>query len=221
MRELDTLQEQRNLIEKLVKSNNKFSGNEDLLEDFCSETYKRSYSLFESLDSDRLESYIAKVANTAILNVLKDSGRIRRRANKYVSTNEIPVSPVLSKPSEKEEKFIDATSAKEVKIQETVKITEEVISVTSVEPVVLYDIPDPKASFEEKIVRKDLLQKVVDIVLVAQKNQPEKELLKIFYLRYIKEMKQKDIAKIVNISQSEVSKRLLDIADIVKVHFNK
>ena len=64
-----------------------------------------------------------------------------------------------------------------------------------------------------------MLQKVVDIVLVAQKNQPEKEYLKIFYLRYVREMKQKEIAKETNLSQSEISKRLLDIAEIVKNHF--
>ena len=83
----------------------------------------------------------------------------------------------------------------------------------------VYKIADPSDSFEEKIVRKDLLQKIVDIVLVAQKNQPEKEYLKIFYLRYVKELKQKEIAEEVNLSQSEVSKRLIEIAQIVKTHF--
>ena len=94
---MDTLQQQRDLIEKLVKSNNKFTGNEDLLDDFCSETYKRSHSLFDSLEINDLESYIAKVANTAILAVLKDYGRVRRRENKYVSTQEILISPVPAK----------------------------------------------------------------------------------------------------------------------------
>lgn len=179
-----TINEQRNLIEKLVKSNNKFSGNEDLLEDFCSETYKRSYSLFETVEPKGLESYIAKVANTAILNVLKENGRVRRRENKYVSTEDI---------------FAPQTSTKNESL--------------------IYNLPDPKDSFEEKIVRKDLLQKIVDIVLVAQKNNPSKEFLRIFYLRYIEEKKQKDIALEVNISQAEVSKRLIEIAQIVKSHF--
>lgn len=210
---MDTLQEQRNLIEKLVKSNNKFSGNEDLLEDFCSETYKRSFSLFETLDPQRLESYISKVANTSILMVLKESGRIRRRENKYVSTKEIPLSPIVEAAPVFSQEF--HTPAVEI-----AQVPMEVVEAPAVSSFVLYDIPDPKASFEEKLVRKDLLQKVVDIVLVAQKSQPEKEYLKIFYLRYMKELKQKEIAQIVNLSQSEVSKRLLDIADIVKCHFS-
>ena len=193
---MDTVQKQRELIEKLVKSNNKFSGNEDLFEDFCSETFKRSYSLFETLDESRLESYISKVVNTAILTVLKDSGRVRRREKKYVSTKIENIT----------EKIVSDSSA-------------NIESSASAD--IFRNIADPKASFEEKIVRKDLLQKVVDIVLIAQKNQPEKDYLKIFYLRYVREMKQKEIAKETNLSQSEISKRLLEIADIVKDYFAK
>ncbi len=197
---MDTINEQRELIEKLVKSNNKFKGNEDLIEDFCSETYKRSYSLFDNVNIKDIENYIAKVANTAILTVLKQNGRVRRRENKYVSTHEVLINPLPAK----------------IQDPETVKTQETAVVVN--EPFV-YDIADPRDSFEEKIVRKDLLQKIVDIVLVAQKNDPSKEFLKIFYLRYVKELKQKEIAAEVNISQAEVSKRLIEILKIVKSHF--
>ena len=196
---MDTINEQRELIEKLVKSNNKFKGNEDLLEDFCSETYKRSYSLFDNVNVKDIENYIAKVANTAILTVLKQNGRVRRRENKYVSTHEVLINPVPAKIQE----------------PEISKAPEQAV----VNEPFVYDIVDPRDSFEEKIVRKDLLQKIVDIVLVAQREDPSKEFLKIFYLRYVKEFKQKDIAKEVNISQAEVSKRLIEILKIVKSHF--
>ena len=195
---MNTIDRQRDLIEKLVKSNNKFKGNEDLFEDFCSETYKRSYSILESIDAKSIEAYIAKVVNTAILNVLKENGRVRRRENRYVSTKEVLISPLPSKQSAGD-------------IEKNSFATEPTAFV--------YEIAYPKDSFEEKIVRKDILQKIVDIVLVAQKNNPSKEYLKIFYLRYIKEHKQKDIAEEINISQSEVSKRLVEIAQIVKSHF--
>ena len=194
---MNTLNRQRDLIEKLVKSNSKFKGNEDLLEDFCSETYKRSYSLFESLDIQNLENYIAKVVNTSILNVLKDNGRIRRRENKYVSSKEIFINPVAQNTKNQEYKKSPVIAASTF----------------------VYNIADPKGSFEETIVRKDALQKIVDIVLVAQKNNPSQEFLKIFYLRYIKEYKQKEIAAEINISQAEVSKRLVELSQIVKNHF--
>ena len=174
---MDTLQKQRNLIEKLVKSNNKFSGNEDLLEDFCSETYKRSHSLLENADIKDMGSYLAKVANTAILSVLKESGRVRRRENKYISTKEIMINPLPAKTIEQQTQIAELESF-------------------------VYDIADPCDSFEEKIARKDLLQKIVDIILVAQKSDPSKEFLRIFYLRYVKEMKQKDIAKEINVSHN-------------------
>ena len=197
---MDTINEQRELIEKLVKSNNKFKGNEDLIEDFCSETYKRSYSLFDNVNIKDIENYIAKVANTAILTVLKQNGRVRRRENKYISTHEVLLNPVPAAKVQEPEV---------VKAQEPAVIHEPFV----------YDIADPRDSFEEKIVRKDLLQKIVDIVLIAQREDPSKEFLKIFYLRYVKEFKQKDIAKEVNISQAEVSKRLIEILKIVKSHF--
>ena len=198
---MDTINEQRELIEKLVKSNNKFKGNEDLIEDFCSETYKRSYSLFDNVNIKDIENYIAKVVNTAILTVLKQNGRVRRRDNKYVSTHEVLINPVPAK------------------IQEPEIIVEKMPEPAVVYEPVVYDIADPRDSFEEKVVRKDLLQKIVDIVLIAQKENPSKEFLKIFYLRYIKEFKQKEIAEEVNISQAEVSKRLIEILRIVKSHF--
>ena len=193
---MNTLNEHRDLIERLVKSNSKFKGNEDLIEDFCSETYKRSYALLETAGVEHLENYIAKVVNTAILHVLKDSGRIHRRANRYVSSKEILIDPVaaVNKEEYKQSPVIAASSF-------------------------VYDISDPKDSFEEKIVRKDILQKIVDIILVAQKNDPTQEFLRIFYLRYIKEYKQKEIAEEINISQSEVSKRLVALTKIVKNHF--
>lgn len=194
---MDTINEQRELIEKLVKSNNKFQGNEDLLEDFCSETFKRSYSLFDNVNIKDIENYVAKVVNTAILTVLKQNGRVRRRENKYVSTHEVLINPMPAKMPVQEQ-------AKPAPVFD--------------EPVI-YDIADPRDSFEEKIVRKDLLQKIVDIVLVAQKNNPQKEYLKIFYLRYVKELKQKEIAQEVNLSQAEISKRLVEILKIVKSHF--
>lgn len=202
---MDTLQEQRITIERLVRLNNKYVGNEDLFEDFCSEAYERSYTLFDNNEIKNFEGYLAKVVNTSILTVLRTSGRIRRHSNRYISTHEVLIDPTPSK-----------------------QFVKEVPPVQTFESIVthdysshLYDVSDPKDNFEEKIVRKDLLQKVVDIVLVAHKNNPNKEYLRIFFLRYVKEKKQREIAEITNLSQSEVSKRLLEIAEIVKSHFNK
>ncbi len=203
---MNTIQEQRTIIERLVRLNNKYIGNEDLFEDFCSEAYQRSYTLFDNNEIKNFEGYLAKVVNTSILTVLRTSGRIRRHSNKYVSTHEVLIDPTPA------QQFIREAAATPAPIQ-TVTVEDR--------PVYLYNVSDPKNNFEEKIVRKDLLQKVVDIVLVAHKNNPNKEYLRIFFLRYVKEKKQREIAEITQLSQSEVSKRLLEIAEIVKSHFNK
>ena len=94
---MELLKEQRDLIEKIVKSSPKFSGNEDLFEDFCSETYKKSYLILESVkDINSLEAYIKKVVSSAIIDVLKSHGRVVRSTKGYLSIKEIPLSASLS-----------------------------------------------------------------------------------------------------------------------------
>ena len=59
------VEEQRSLIEKIVRNNKNFSGNEDLLEDFCSEAFQKSYLIFNSSSNiEKIESYLAKVVHT-------------------------------------------------------------------------------------------------------------------------------------------------------------
>lgn len=80
----------RPLIEKTVKSNVRFQGNEDLLEDFCSETFKRCYKILDPTAGSvqNVDAYISKVATSAIIEVLRQSGRIRKfRSGK-------PITPV-------------------------------------------------------------------------------------------------------------------------------
>ena len=54
---------------------------------FFNETCKRSVGILEAVDSEAtLEIYLKRVATTAIINVLKDSGRLRRSRTSYMST---------------------------------------------------------------------------------------------------------------------------------------
>ena len=92
---MELTQEHRKLIEGIVRKNPRMSGNEDLFEDFCSETFKRSYTIISSInDVKNLEMYLNKVASSAILGVLKNSGRLRKSRTGYVQLQEqnIPVS---------------------------------------------------------------------------------------------------------------------------------
>lgn len=186
------VEEQRQLIEKFVKSNIKFEGNEDLFEDFCNEAYQKSYIIFNSSSSiQKIESYIQKVVNTSIIGVLKDSGRLKKTSSGYVRTREIPL--------------------------EEVKQTETLPDKKKLPQEFVYEIEDPRGSLDENIIKKELLQKIVDAVCVVHSDDPKKCYLDLYEARYVKGLKQKEIAKELNISQSEVSKRLIELSKLIKV----
>ena len=191
----DIVQEQKNLIEKLVKSNAKFIGNEDLLEDFCSEVYGRSCHVLNGIrEVNSIEGYLRKVVQTSIINVLKDSGRIRRLSKGYTNIQrEIPLSALAEQTSsavESEEKILSENYS--------------------------YSLRDDNISAEEIIINRDLLKNVVDIVFKQNIQMPEKQYLEIFRLRYKARKTQSEIASELGLSQSEISKRLVEISKFVK-----
>ena len=183
------VEEQRSLIEKIVRNNKNFSGNEDLLEDFCSEAFQKSYLIFNSSSNiEKIESYLSKVVHTSILSVLKNSGRIRRTNSGFVPTKEVIVPD-----------FASTTVAKP-----TITGSEFVL-----------DFPDPRETVEEILITRDCLQNISDAVCVIHKETPSQCFYELFTLRYIKGAKQNEIAKTLNLSQSEVSKRLMRLSKLI------
>lgn len=168
-------QEYKSLIEKMVISNRRFSGNEDLFEDFCSEALERCLFLLKKTDEiDRIENYLNKLISTAIISVLKSSGRITRNAQGYKT-----VAPSISIENPLDDGFLD--------------------------------IKDPSINFVEKITAEETLQEVYQLVLKFDSEYPEENFYKLFYMKYVENRKQREIANILGISQGEVSKRLFDL----------
>lgn len=194
------IDEQRRLIEKFVRSNTKYNGNEDLLEDFCNEAFQKSYIIFNSSSSvQKIESYVQKVVNTSIISVLKDSGRLKRTsAGRYERHRELPLEE-------------DNFSLPEVEAIPSPPVYQE-----SSSKKYTYDIEDPKIGIEDKLIRKDLIQRIADAVCVVHSDNPGKCYLEIYQARYIRGMKQREISSLLNISQSEVSKRLLELSKLIK-----
>jgi RNA polymerase sigma factor (sigma-70 family) len=183
------VEEQRSLIEKIVRNNKNFSGNEDLLEDFCSEAFQKSYLIFNSsYNIEKIESYLSKVVHTSILSVLKNSGRIRRTNSGFVPTKEVIVPDFA------------ATTV----VKPTITGSEFVL-----------DFPDPRETVEEILITRDCLQNISDAVCVIHKETPSQCFYELFTLRYIKGAKQNEIAKTLNLSQSEVSKRLMRLSKLI------
>lgn len=178
---LNALPEQyRPLIEKIIRSNARFSGNEDLLEDFCSETFKRCYKILSTTNSIvNFEAYLHKVANSAILDVLRSSGRLRRLKSGYKKVKTESLAPSYN--------------------------TDENFEI-------IYDIKDPNPGVEENVIKQEEIQLIRKALKDLDLEFKDKRFLKIFQLRYIDGKRQAEIAQTLNISQGEVSKRLIDLA---------
>ncbi len=183
--------EHRQIIEEIVRKNPRLAGNEDLFEDFCSETMKRSLNVLSSInDVNNLEVYLNKISSSAILEVLRSSGRLKRINKKYQKINETPISPTGAYKLDEQGELI-------------------------------YDIPDDSANFEERIILQEDIQRIRDIIVQVDMCEKSKKYRDIYFLRYIKGLKQSEISKELAISQGEVSKRLIELINKIKELYNK
>ena len=193
---MELAQEKIDLIKKIIKTDKKYSNNEDLFDDFFNESFKRSFLIAKTVENETaLESYLRKIVTTSIVLVLKDSGRVRRTKEGFVPVREESIEQIISPPPTVENKYSN------------VQIT--------------YDIVDLDDGPEEIVIKKETLQTVVDAVSIAHCNNPAKQFMQLYELRYVKGLKQAQIAQELNLSQSEVSKRLLELMEQVKAAFNQ
>lgn len=95
---MELTQDKISLIENCIKTNRKYVSNEDLYDDFFNETCKRSLPIISTATPEtKLDIYLKKVATTSILNVLKDSGRLRRTRQNFEPVKEVPLTTVTQK----------------------------------------------------------------------------------------------------------------------------
>lgn len=182
---MEITQDKINLINKIIKNDRKYPNNEDLYDDFFNETCKRSVAILNAVETEAtLEAYLKRVVTTSIINVLKDSGRLRRTKTGYMSTKEVS---------------IDAP--------ETIDYSNVVINYAHVK------IPENP---EEIVIQKELLKFVADTIKQIDEEEPDKNYLHIYTLRYDKGMTQKEISEELGISQSEISKRLFKLMEKVR-----
>lgn len=180
-------------IKKTILSNRKYINNEDLFDDFFNETCKRSLVIIKTLKNEAsLEAYLKKIVNTSILQVLKDSGRVRRTSEGFIRNKEESLHTLVN--NSVSNKFSDIN--------------------------ISYDVIDLSDGPEEIAIKKDVLQNLYDAIVIANSTNPTKEFLSIYNLRYVKKLKQREIAHELNISQGEVSKRLLELMEEVKNTLN-
>ena len=177
---MEITQDKIDLISKLVKNDRKYQGNEDLYEDFLNEACHRS---------------------VAIINVLKDSGRLRRVKTGYMTTNEVPLETVR---------------APEPITEAPVAAFDNIETVDYGSYNVDYGCINVPMNPEENAIQHEILDFVADTIQEINLNEPDEKYMEIFLLRYDRGMTQKEIASELGISQSEVSKRLYGLIDKVK-----
>lgn len=189
-------QDKIDLIKKVILSDKKYIDNEDLFEDFFNESYKRSFLIINTVKNEAsLEAYLKKIVTTSIITVLKDSGRVRRTKEGFIPSKEESLDNFISENDTKTNKYSNVN--------------------------VNYNIVDLQDGPEEIVIKKEVLQTLLDAVMIAHNTNPAKQYLQLYQLRYVRGLKQKQIAQELNLSQSEVSKRLLELMEEVKAAFNK
>lgn len=193
---MELTQEKLNLIERIIKNDRKFANNEDLYDDFFNEMCKRSMPIVNTITSDvTLEAYLRKIATTSILNVLKDSGRLRRTREGFAQVRDVSMDAVQTPESSyREDNYSNI--------------------------VISYPQADYDNNPEDIAVQKEILQKIVDAIYLINDAEPDKQYLRIYKLRYDEGMTQKEIASELNLSQPEISKRLFKLMEKVKEAFN-
>lgn len=86
-------EEYKSIIERMVVSNKRFKGNEDLFEDFCSEALEKCCFLLQKTEEiNKIENYLNKLISSAIISVLKSSGRVMRSSEGYQNVAQRNVS---------------------------------------------------------------------------------------------------------------------------------
>lgn len=183
---MELTQDKIDLISKIIRSDRKFANNEDLYEDFLNETCKRSLLIVKTVTSDATLEAYLKKIATTSILNVLKNEGRLRRSQGTFK-------PVETVPLAEEETVTDYS-----------KVAVNYISV------------DINETPEDLAVKKDLLQKIVDTVYDIERRVPAKNYLKLYKLRYEDGMTQKEIASELNLSQSEVSKRLFKLMDEVK-----
>ena len=72
----------RELIENAVRQSPGFRANQDLFEEMVDESLKRLESFLENSDQASSEVYIKKIVSTVIIEIMKNSAKIREEKSK-------------------------------------------------------------------------------------------------------------------------------------------
>lgn len=111
--------------------------------------------------------------------------------------------------------------AEEFSAAEQVEPVHTVSEESVIAPVFVDDIEEQSEQENEDVSSSDILENIASNLHVLNSQNPTKQYYMIYKLRYIDHMKNKDIAKNMNISEADVTSRLLELSDKLKKCFNQ
>lgn len=197
---LGLAQENIELIEKIIKTNSRFRGNDDLFEEIFSESVSRSRSLISSASSGgSIEIYISKIINLVVLDSLKRNNRFGK-AKTTIAKVSSPVQHIAIKPIQAKTKEVVTPTAKYM--------------LSEVEELV-FDIDDPFVENEKELYSKDEVIELKDFVFNINQEFPEKKYYELFILRFIYKLDQQKIAAKVEETVEEVNSRIIDLVHML------
>ncbi len=100
-----------------------------------------------------------------------------------------------------------------------VRFEENTLSYTNTE--ISYDNFNVIITPEEYAIQNDTLNQISNVISHIDNEEPDKQYLQIYKLRYDSGMTQKEISEELGLSQSEISKRLFKLMKKVKESFNQ
>ncbi len=217
MRKFQINEKHRELIESVIKESPKYKGNEDLIEIFCEAIYKKSYLLIDAIkDMSRLRRHLLGICDSCIDAVLKEKQKFDEikiykqieQKNKDLKEIVSLKENVLSNEDDEDDLILKKNTQKSIiDIKEETKKNEQYEGIDA--------LIDPIEFCPKKKVQKDDLDKLIKDIKKIDSANPSKRYLEIFTLRYIKNLNQNDIAKIIKISQVELSKRLVELVGLL------
>ncbi len=187
------------LIESVIKENSRYKGNEQLLNIILEAVYKKSYLLLDAMkDTNRLKRHLEDITTTCIEQVLAEK-------QKFEGIR-IVKRPKPEPPITKQEPVQKKEFSKE-KLKEQFQLFE---------PEDLSSIDDPRDYYPNETFVVSKLEAFIDYIKEIDKCYKTKKYYDIFYSRYIKKQDQIQIAQELGISQVELSKRFVELVNLIK-----
>lgn len=209
------IKEHKNLLASIIKQNQNYRGNEELLDIFIEASYKKSYLIIDAIrDEKRLKRHLTVICDNCIEQIIKEKQRysgVNKKSSEFNgSTNIVSVKKSPFAENEDIRKEISRTSNS----NDIINLKEEIQQSEKYDTVDM--LIDPINYSPKKRVSENTVEKLILLVKKIDSQYPNKKYYEIFTLRYMRKYNQTEIAKQMKISQVELSKRFVELVKLVR-----